>query len=341
MRRIIEEIRTAFQAEALLGRVTDELLTLVRPAIRMRVDEKSVEAGTIPPGASKLGGLPDLPEGEKWPETTLDIPAPTPELIALAPQMHVSLPPPQNTLSLPFIAQIRLEDLIDLLPDSPLPTKGTLFFFYSDAAFASDGARDTGSRWQITSRIGDASISYNLYGAYTSQNCRVLFCPDETTTLVRQDFPPNLLSQYRYKESSVSFEEMLMLPNVETSYIGEPDDTRGLVRLTSDEWEYYSEVLADLIPNADHLLGYSQDAQPYALEGSYKNFRSELFPELPDWNGLSDAERQTEYHACSLLLQIEPHENGMHFGRAGTVYFFIRNADLIRGDFSRVWAWVQ
>ncbi len=60
----------------------------------------------LPPGSSKFGGLPDLPEGEDWPLTEYRIP-------------------------FAFLAQFNLAKVHRLLPtDDTLPTSGLLSFFY-------------------------------------------------------------------------------------------------------------------------------------------------------------------------------------------------------------------
>jgi hypothetical protein len=335
----LEEIRDAIRAEETLARVADDLIGLIRPAIRLVVQEEGTDEGEIPIGASKLGGHPDLPEGWEWSEATLNIPPPTPEFIQKASQIpHLVLPPPNNTIALPFVAQIRLSELSDLLPGNPLPDAGILYFFYNSQSFASDG----GDRVSVHSLVdGKVALSYDVFGYYDLQNCRVLYCPDEKTPLNRRSTPDNVPREHIYAALAVSYAVMRLLPNVETSFVGEPNDGRGIVTLNDDEWEVYAELRPELIRNVDHLLGYSQDSQPYAMEASYARYRSALFPELPDWKTLSEEEQQREYYDYSLLLQVEPHNNGMHFGRGGALFFFIRNADLARRDFSRVWAWVQ
>ncbi len=78
-----------------LERVSKRILALAKPAVRL-----ALEPGKkLPPGASRLGGAPDLPDGLEWP-TADDEP-------------------------LVFIAQIKLSEL----PPSGLPERGMLYFF--------------------------------------------------------------------------------------------------------------------------------------------------------------------------------------------------------------------
>jgi uncharacterized protein YwqG len=336
-----EDICASLREEESLSRVAEDLIRLIRPAIRMVVEESPIEEDSIPIGASKLGGNPDLPEGWEWPEAVLDIPPPSPELLQAGPdsRYNIVLPPPDNRISLPFIAQIRMTDLAGLLTESPLPAEGILYFFYNAQHYNSD--RD--EQGTILSKVvGDETRRiYRGYGTWDLANCCVLYWPDETAPLNRLIPPDSVPPDHIYSVRSVSFEVMHLLPSVETTYIGDDNDHRGVVVLEYDVWCLYSEIRSDAISNADHVLGYSQDGQPYAMEASYQNYRSQLFPDLPEWETLSEEKQQQEYRSCSLLLQVEPHDNGMRFGRAGALFVFIRNEELERRDFSCTWAWIQ
>ena len=104
-----------------LSRVKKDIDALARPSIRLMPTE--VNESTLQLGASKLGGLPDLPQGTAWPEKQGQ---------------------PQS-----FIAQIRLEDVHSYDVDKVLPEKGMLWFFY-DAAQETYGD-DPGDRagWAV------------------------------------------------------------------------------------------------------------------------------------------------------------------------------------------------
>lgn len=103
-------VGAALQA-ANLKALIPSLDTLLRPSIRL-TSVPSYETA-IPPGGTKLGGLPDLPTGTAWPE------------MAGAPMS--------------FIAQIALGDVHPLDQAGVLPATGTLSFFY-DASQQTFGA---------------------------------------------------------------------------------------------------------------------------------------------------------------------------------------------------------
>jgi uncharacterized protein YwqG len=95
-----EQLRQLIHDAGLSDREND-ILSFVKPAIRLhtaRADES-----TLPIGASKIGGLPDLPPDIAWPEW----------------YGH----------ALDFIAQINFADVID--DTGQLPAKGLLYLFYN------------------------------------------------------------------------------------------------------------------------------------------------------------------------------------------------------------------
>ena len=92
-----------------------------RPGIEEEVDEEAIAAydaalDALPLGASRLGGLPDLPPGATWPA--------------------------RDGVPMEFIAQLRLAELAPLDPLGRLPAQGSLLFFYN-------------SQWGTTDLAGD------------------------------------------------------------------------------------------------------------------------------------------------------------------------------------------
>jgi uncharacterized protein YwqG len=85
-----------------LERLVEHIDLLVRPSIR--ISPLLADEAKLAPGTSKIGGLPDLPEGSAWPEWQ---------------------GVPQS-----FIAQLRLEELQGYDTEKLLPAKGMLWFFY-------------------------------------------------------------------------------------------------------------------------------------------------------------------------------------------------------------------
>lgn len=84
-----------------LSRIEAEIRAAVRPAVRLCA--RRTVGGTAV-GASKLGGLPDLPDSLEWPT--------------------------RDSAPLAFIAQLNLAELAAQDPDHRLPPAGWLYFFY-------------------------------------------------------------------------------------------------------------------------------------------------------------------------------------------------------------------
>jgi uncharacterized protein YwqG len=97
----MDDLDTWLQQEG-LARVAHDLVQVAQPSIRLLSTAKGEHA--VPLGASKLGGLPDLPQDISWP-TWKDVP-------------------------LAFIAQINLAEVHALDTTSLLPAFGLLSFFY-------------------------------------------------------------------------------------------------------------------------------------------------------------------------------------------------------------------
>jgi uncharacterized protein YwqG len=120
------DLQSAFIA-AKLSRLVKDIDQLARPSIRLTAT--AVDESELKIGASKLGGVPDLPPGAAWP---------------------VLKGQPQS-----FIAQIRLEDARQYDTAKVLPQSGMLWFFY-DAQQQTFGAdpSDRGG-WQVLFMDGD------------------------------------------------------------------------------------------------------------------------------------------------------------------------------------------
>jgi uncharacterized protein YwqG len=104
-----------------LPQLAEQVDRLVRNSIRLLT--KPIEDADMPVGASKLGGLPDLPPHISWPQWQ---------------------GVPQS-----FIAQMRLEELQAYDTQKLLPPKGQLWFFYtSQQDIYGDDPTNKGA-WQV------------------------------------------------------------------------------------------------------------------------------------------------------------------------------------------------
>lgn len=90
-----------------LARISNQIIGLLRNAIDIKTRPVDSKTGA-PSGASKIGGLPDLPASICWPEW--------------------------QEQPIPFLAQIRLSDIAHLDEANELPHSGMLYFFFAEEA---------------------------------------------------------------------------------------------------------------------------------------------------------------------------------------------------------------
>jgi uncharacterized protein YwqG len=106
--------------EAGFGSIAKKVESMKRPCLMLLKAREEIKA---PRGTSRIGGLPDLPHGVKWPKA--------------------------DGASLSFIAQINLTAFPDPARSLGLPAKGMLYFFYDpEQAAVGFDPRDR-ERWQV------------------------------------------------------------------------------------------------------------------------------------------------------------------------------------------------
>lgn len=302
-----------------LSRVSDSLARLAMRSIRLSATLSDESHFAL--GDSKLGGLPDLPIGLEWPTGRLNVPPFSPG--AIRSYSGVTLPA-DAVIPLPFIAQIRLSDINTVGPqlsfngfagegDSLLPPSGSLYFFYN-------------------------TVSYG-YDWLAPANWRVFWYDGDGSGLQRLEYPSDIPEECQYQPCALTFTAEVTLPHVETCFISDRGDAGGVLALTEDEWDVYSDLLYEQRANhkIHQMLGHSDDYQPYMMESGYWRVRRQFFPEMPSMEKFALDSLQPELETGRLLLQVDAESNGMEFGRGGRLYFFIRSQDLAARDFSRVW----
>lgn len=324
-----ENYVSALLSDEQLARVATQLAQMTRNSIRLQAT--LVEEDELALGISKLGGSPDLPPGVAWPTGFLDVPPPSPGFIAAHPDEPQL--PSDGLILLPFIAQLRMEELATYDRDNLLPKSGILYFFYNSIAYYSD----TGCSINVINHI--TGYSYGVCGYGSPAKWRVFFYDGDLSGLMRTSAPASIPKEVRYAPCALSFATEVTLPHVETCFIGCQGREAGKLVLTEEEWSVYAELIYEARANhgIHQMLGHSDDVQPYAMEGGYLDARHEFFQGLPDYEALSVEEQQRELEQGRLLLQIDEELNGMRFGRGGRLYFFIREPDLAARNFTQVW----
>lgn len=200
-----------------LARVKKDIHYLVRPSIRLLTTP--VDEATLQPGVSKLGGLPDLPEGIAWPEKQGQ---------------------PQS-----FIAQIRLADVHAYDVDRVLPETGMLWFFYDSGqeTYGEDPADRSG--WSVlfaeNAAVKRASAPTKLPAEARFHACSLSFGSEYTLSQQPQleipEFDWTEEEQTKYEQLLSTFPDAQDHASTHNRLLGNPDtiqdDMRQQCQLTS------------------------------------------------------------------------------------------------------------
>jgi len=176
-------VLAAFE-QAGISRLLKDFDALARPSIR--IYPTPVDEDDLPIGASKDGGLPDLPPDLAWPEF--------------------------KGLPQSFIAQFRLSEVRPYDIEGVLPSEGMLWFFY-DAKQENYGEdpQDRGA-WQVLFREGDltnlqhTSAPIKLPAESRFKACSVHFASEITLSQV----PQMEIANYDWSEEELEKYEDVM-----------------------------------------------------------------------------------------------------------------------------------
>jgi uncharacterized protein YwqG len=118
-------LREGLQAAGLRGHVAEAIADYAVPSLEF----SAATATTVPVGATKIGGRPDLPKETAWPRRSDRV-------------RKGAMEPVLGAIPLAFLAQVDLEEVAHALPadENPLPASGLLSFFYDayDQPWGSD-----------------------------------------------------------------------------------------------------------------------------------------------------------------------------------------------------------
>lgn len=246
--------KLAKELDAMLtsAKLTKHRALLVQPALHVfpkRADEKKIALG-----ASKIGGLPDLPAGTKWPTN--------------------------DGCPMGFVAQLRLEDLAKH-GEKRLPAKGLLYFFVHDEPFA-DGylAKACIFHTSDTKKLTRTPLPAGFQMHRDGKPMRKAYCACQLTFVPTLTLPsPSnaALTRHLSKKEVASFEETLQLEHPVVSQIlgyrnhgydaENPATSQLLFRITSDpqaDMEWGDEECLDFyVPQKDLAKGVFTKAYPY------------------------------------------------------------------------------
>lgn len=227
--------------------------------------------------------------------------------------------PQAEGIALPFVAQVNLGEIAALSALPELPPSGMLYFFFGeDAYFASASSRATS--WQV------------------------IYQPGDWLPLQRMPAPDSVLLREHYHPCRVQMAAELTLPPLDP-YDDDSVARLGLAGRLSDEqqtayWHIQQELAARVQPKhhfpINRLRGWA-DAVQWEVE-------RECLAEAREAGPMDEATGAIEAldNPWRLLLQIDTDgAPNTDWGDTGRIYFLIREADLMRRDFSSTWAVLQ
>ena len=224
--------------------------------------------------------------------------------------------PRSDILPLNFIARISLPEVQAAMPIDWLPKTGALLFFY-----------DTGLEpWGFDPLDADSRA--------------VLHVDDLDAPLTPEHA---LETDESGKESCISYARI----NVDFKKITMPASPRrpGMVEPTYDEDEHHREKAAKIYKEMPrHQFG----GFPLPVQGDDMEMMCQLASNgLNCGHGYDTTSRRGKKLAAGaddwrLLLQVDSDDDiGWMWGDCGTLYFWIREADTAKGDFSNPWVILQ
>jgi uncharacterized protein YwqG len=280
---------------------TKKIEKQVRPSLRVKTHR--VPMKDIALGASRLGGVPDLPGGTAWPRWAG---SQREDYVLPNGERHPQTIPPT---SLAFMAEL---ELARLPPTDGLPRTGWLLFFY-DAQH---------QPWGFDPRDRGSSV--------------VIYVPAESP-LQRADTPRDLSSEAVGEPCAVDFalEATLpdTLPELEHNEFGAEEYAKVLAEIGGGkEGEPQHRVLGWPQPIQNEMTLEVQLVTHGLYTGDGTGFESPraaaLKPGAADW---------------ILLLQIDSDDKGpgWMWGDDGRIYFWIRKQDLQERRFDNIWTILQ
>ncbi len=288
--------------DAGLGVAAERILTLSRPAIE--IDTISTDDAKIPTGASKMGGLPDLPSGVAWP------------------MWHVSMA---------FIGQFNLAEVAPFDQEHLLPTSGLLSFFYEtdgEPLYSHYAGLPDGEKREIA-----PSEEHRAW--------KVLYSPGDPSAFTRREKPQDV-SRF-FSSCSVRLDNTWSLPDYDDPRRRVPFLMEWQTEILREvELQIYlkdvNREVQQLLGNPfgihmSPVIACYSEAQG---QDAYLRWR----PDLPNsWKRSID---RRAFKNWRLLFQVTGSTKlDMGWADGGIIYYCIDVASLRKHDFSKVWLDMQ
>lgn len=302
--------------EKLFGRKKKEQALREETIHRLKDMERSqiritytLRDGELSLGASKLGGMPDLPRGFEFPYFEGE-----------------GMDDTVKNRPLAFLAQINLKEAAQFDREHLLPESGLLSFFYELDS----------QRWGFDPKDkGCARVYYFPEGTHLVRTP----LPAE---LAEESLVPELAVQLRQEPSFPSWEDFTQQPIWQ-----EPGEVKESWRKWAMEDDHFEELQEALGIEEDDeiikLLGWPnviQNAMGEECEivsRGYYTGDQEGYEKIPEQEKPGIAQRAGDWRLLLQMDTVETDDYELMFGDCGRLYFWIRAQDLKERKFDDIW----
>lgn len=282
-----------------LGRVAEAIAAQAMPAIG--VSAYAVDERRLTIGASKIGGLPDLPEGVAWPEV--------------------------RGYPLSFVAQVNLADVGLYDEEQILPVQGLLSFFFGSNRDLELDADEDDQYDYMTFYCGSDHHNLNLRRQEPAANLLL-------------GSPSNASYGRIYRACQMGFWRKLTLPDVDTVNIESLELTIPERNAYIDMYlERTDDLVRQPRSRSHQILGYPRQLEFNPLISCYLASTNRSVVDWTSGTPAEQAEIEHEVRNWRLLLQLDSDEQArMNWETMGMVYFGMTDEDLRIQRFDRIQA---
>lgn len=300
----LQALQEELESAGIRGNVAEAIVGYVVPSIEL----SAAVSATVPVGATKVGGVPDLPVEAPWPRRSERV-------------RRFPMQPVLGAIPLAFLAQVDLAEVAEALPadENPLPASGLLSFFY------------------------DAHDQPWGYDPEDRRDFRVIYS-GPTEGLVPATPPEDLPEMCRFARQAVSLHRKPSLPgdrSDELHALGLTDEE------CEGYWAFCDarrngplhQLLGhpDAVQDADMEVQCQLVSRGIPLEAYWDPIRAGNDPP-PHLAALAEGAKG----AWRLLLQLDSDDgSGMLWGDAGMLYFWVTERGLGEKDFDDAWVVLQ
>ncbi len=279
------------------------LQSLLRNAVLLKSERSEKEPNA---GASKIGGIPHLPDGFEWPyygSENYD-------------GEYASRP-------LSFIAQIDLCAFSSFDRENLLPKSGYLYFFYDIVS----------QKWGFDP--ADSGCARVYYFDITADKLRKTPLPQELPEEAR--VPLSKIS-FKSENELPSYDEFCELTDI--SIFGKNFNWKRYDKAAEKKIKLPSRNPEEICK----LLGYADIIQDSMIEECAQVTSGIYCGDSESHKNINEEQKaaiEADKPSWILLAQFGTLSDDIMFGDCGCIYFYIRKEDLAAGRFDRVWLCLQ